>query len=477
VKTSDQILKKFFGFEGFRGTQKSIISRTLQKKHSLVIMPTGSGKSLTYQIPSLIFKNLTIVISPLIALMKDQVDVLRRRQIDAAYINSSLDRTQREKRYKEVAGGHYKLLYVTPERFRKPAFLEVLKKRKIDLLAVDEAHCISEWGHDFRPDYTRLKEFRKLIGEPATIALTATATPDVQRDIIRQLGLKNTEVQIFHEGIERPNLYVGCINLWGEDEKLARILQIIEDHPGNGIIYFVLIKDLNRMAERLHQKKISLLRYHGDLNTTERKKIQNKFMRGEKNLVLATNAFGMGIDKENIRFVIHAQIPASLEAYYQEIGRAGRDGKPALCTLLYDEQDLNIQMEFIGWNNPSADYYDRLYRLLYAKIDQVNAEGIEFVRENLSYKNRSDFRLETALGMLDRYGVTTGNIDSKDLQLIKTLPLQLSSEEYRIKKQKLEQEKLYQMVLYTKETVCRKAFIHRYFGLSYQTPCGACDLE
>jgi len=477
VQTADQVLKKFFGFEGFRSTQKSIISRTLEKKHSLVIMPTGSGKSLTYQIPSLIFKNLTIVISPLIALMKDQVDVLRRRGIDAAFINSSLDRVQREKRYREVAGGRYKLLYVTPERFRKPVFLEILKKRKIDLLAVDEAHCISEWGHDFRPDYSRLKEFRELIGEPATIALTATATPDVQEDIIRQLGLKNSDVQIFHEGIERPNLYLACSQPWGEDEKLAHILQILKDHPGNGIIYFVLIKDLNRLAERLYQKKISFMRYHGDLNAAERKKVQDRFMRGENNLVLATNAFGMGIDKENIRFVIHSQIPASLEAYYQEIGRAGRDGKPAFCTLLYDEQDLNIQLEFINWNNPSADYYDRLYRLLYSRIEQVNAEGIEFVRENLSFKNRSDFRLETALGMLDRYGVTEGNLDSKNLQLIETLPLQLSSENYRIKKQKREQEKLYQMVLYTKETVCRKAFIHRYFGLSFQTPCGACDLE
>jgi ATP-dependent DNA helicase RecQ len=477
MKNYHEILKKHFGFESFRGIQEEIIQRTLAEEHSLVIMPTGSGKSLTYQIPALLSENLTVVISPLISLMKDQVDGLREKSIDAIYINSSLDRKERELRYKGIGDGKYKLLYVTPERFRKQDFVQILKKRKISLLAVDEAHCISEWGHDFRPDYTRLKEFRQLMSEPATIALTATATPRVQKDIIQQLGLTSSEVKVFHEGIERENLFLECHDVWGEEEKLNHILRIREQNPGNGIIYFVLIKDLNKMAELLYKKKIQFLKYHGDLSADERKKVQDRFMGGENNLVLATNAFGMGIDKENIRYVIHAQIPASLEAYYQEIGRAGRDGEHSECSLLYDEQDLNIQLQFIQWNNPAAGYYDRLYRLLTDQIERANAEGIDFLREQMSFKNRSDFRLETALGMFDRYGLTEGVLESRNLTMVTELPEELSSEEDRNRKLKMEQEKLYQMVLYTKEETCRKAFIHRYFGLDYQETCGVCDLD
>ena len=477
MKNYQTILKNFFGFDAFRGLQEEIIQRTLKNQHSLVIMPTGSGKSLTYQIPALNFDGLTVVISPLIALMKDQVDGLQKKSIDAAYINSSLNKEEREKRYKLVAEGHYRLLYVTPERFRKSEFVEILKKRTISLLAVDEAHCISEWGHDFRPDYTRLKEFRNLMSNPTTIALTATATPRVQDDIVIQLGLTRKEVKIFHEGIERENLFLECHEVWGEEEKLNHILEIIQQNPGNGIVYFVLIKDLNRMAELLRKKKVRYLKYHGDLGGEERKKIQDRFMGGENNLVLATNAFGMGIDKENIRYVTHAQIPSSLESYYQEIGRAGRDGRHSVCTLLYDEQDLNIQLQFIEWNNPSAGYYDRLYRLITDQSERVNAEGIEFVREQMTYKNRNDFRLETALGMLDRFGVTEGDLDSKNLTIISELSEELSSQESRDIKLKMEQKKLYQMVLYTKEETCRKAFIHRYFGLEYQEKCGVCDLD
>ena len=472
-----KILQEKFGFASFRGKQEEIIKRTLDGNHSLVIMPTGSGKSLTYQIPALLLTDLTIVISPLIALMKDQVDALRRQKIDTTFINSSLQKKEREQRYKKVQNGKYKLLYVTPERFRKREFIEILEKRKISLLAVDEAHCISEWGHDFRPDYTRIQEFRNLMHAPPTIALTATATPEVQEDIIHQLGLRKGDVHIFHEGIERPNLFLEVFNLWGDDEKLNHIRKIVADNPGSGIIYFVLIRDLHNMSKKMQKIGIEHLIYHGDLISDQRKKIQDQFMRGEKSLVLATNAFGMGIDKENIRFVIHAQIPQTLEAYYQEIGRAGRDGKPAICSLLYDEQDLNIQLEFLRWNNPEAGFYDRLDRILMSDLERVNGEGIEFLREQLTFKNRHDFRLETALGILDRYGVTEGEIEKKSLKLISDLPEKLQDQTILEEKKKNEQKKLYQMVLYTKAEKCRKKFIHEYFGLKSEDTCHACDLE
>jgi ATP-dependent DNA helicase RecQ len=376
-----------------------------------------------------------------------------------------------------VADGRYKLLYVAPERFRKPEFIKVLSERNICLLAIDEAHCISQWGHDFRPDYTRLKEFRRLMGNPLTIALTATATPEVQEDIITQLDFQKSQIEVFHEGIDRPNLYLVCKQLWGEDEKLAFILEYMRNHSLPGIVYFSLIKDLQSMSERLRKKKINHEVYHGDLETGKRKQIQSRYMNGETDLILATNAFGMGVDKENIRFVIHAQVPGSLEAYYQEIGRAGRDGKKSDCILLYDEQDLNIQLEFIKWNNPSAEFYYRAHRLILAELDRINGEGIEYFKEQLTFKNKRDYRAETVLSIFDRYGVTEGNIEEKNLELVSEIPNRLSDQNYLDSKLKNEQNKLYQMVLYAKLESCRKAFIHQYFGLSHADHCQACDNE
>jgi ATP-dependent DNA helicase RecQ len=296
---------------------------------------------------------------------------------------------------------------------------------------------------------------------------------------VEQLGLKQSEVRIFHEGIERPNLHLEVRPVWGESEKIEQIREVLSMNTegGCGIIYFVLIKDLNQMGDLLRRQGIKHLRYHGDLTQEQRRHVQETFMSGNDKIVLATNAFGMGIDKENIRFVIHTQIPSSLEAYYQEIGRAGRDGKDSVCTLLYDEQDLNIQLEFHKWNNPSAGYYHRLYQLLQSDIQRCNAEGVDYLRENLTYKDRRDFRLETALGMLDRFGITEGSVEERSLKLIADLPPHLESEEFLEQKKKNEQKKLYELVMYTKERNCRKAFIHNYFGLSFEAPCGSCDLD
>ncbi len=475
MPTIHEVLRKHFGHADFRGQQEAIIRHVLAGGHALVIMPTGMGKSLCYQIPALLPGGFVLVLSPLIALMKDQVDALVAKGIEAAYLNSSLSRSEREARQAAIAAGAYRLLYVTPERFRKPEFVELIRRRRLSLLAVDEAHCISQWGHDFRPDYSRVGEIRRLLGNPTTLALTATATPDVQDDIITQLGLTRGQIKLFHEGIARPNLHLAVHQVWGQEEKLQNLLALLQRLPGNGICYFALIKTLQEFGERLRARGLAALHYHGDLDSLERKRVQNKFMQGENQLVLATNAFGMGIDKDNIRFVVHAEVPGSLEAYYQEIGRAGRDGDRSDCLLLYDEQDLLIQMDFLNWNNPGAAFYHRLYHFLLADAEQVNACGLEGLKEKLHFKNKHDFRLETALGMLERYGVTTGSLEGKDLAVIAELPEELTDQKELDRKLKREQRRLYALVQYARHPGCRKAFIHEYFGLSHAGTCGACD--
>jgi ATP-dependent DNA helicase RecQ len=402
--------------------------------------------------------------------MKDQVDTLQRRGINATFINSSLTKTEREARYRSIAKGHHSLLYVTPERFRKQEFQDIIAQRNVVLLAVDEAHCISEWGHDFRPDYTRVNEFRRLLKNPVTIALTATATPEVQQDIIRQLGLTPNEVQLFHEGIDRPNLELRVEDVWDADEKQSSMERVFSrwlspGSTGSGIVYFTLIRTLEEFSERLEAAEVDHVCYHGDLNRRDRQRIQDNFMRGRSRLVLATNAFGMGVDKEEIRFVIHADVPGSMESYYQEIGRAGRDGRPSECVLLYDQRDLNTQIEFIRWSNPDAEFYQRAYHHLVHDGEQIRAFGIDWLRERLCDRQRHDRRIETVLSMLQRSGVIEDENDLTSMVVQSELPETFCDEAARAAKLLSDQKKLYALVQYVQAADNRQQFINRYFGV------------
>ncbi len=339
-------LRRFWQFQNFRHGQEEVIKAVLEHHDTLVVMPTGAGKSLCYQLPAIMLPGLTLVVSPLIALMKDQVEALTARGISAAYINSSLTPAQNAYTMHHVRQGKIRILYVAPERFPSEEFGEMLKTIPIALFAIDEAHCVSQWGHDFRPDYMNLKRFiAALPRRPTVLACTATATPEVQDDVVTRLGLKTP--QVFVRGFDRPNLTFLAARGLDEYDREKLLVHAVSSLQGAGIVYAGTRKRTEELAVLLQDYDIAASVYHAGMKPEERKSVQDAFMADRIRVMVATVAFGMGIDKKDIRFVLHAHMPSSLESYYQEAGRAGRDGRPALCMLLHAYKDRRLHEYFI----------------------------------------------------------------------------------------------------------------------------------
>ncbi|HFU5892961.1 TPA: DNA helicase RecQ [Enterococcus faecium] len=368
----NDLLKQYFGYDEFRPGQKEIIQKVIDQENVLGIMPTGSGKSICYQLPALLLDGLTVVVSPLISLMKDQVDAANQLGIPATFINSSLDGYETARRFQEIDRQQYRLLYIAPERFIMPDFIQAMKRWNVRMIAIDEAHCISQWGHDFRPSYLQMaNQLDQLPNRPVIVALTATATVQVAADIKRLLKIpENNHIQT---GFERENLRFQVIKDQKKEQYLIEYLKINKNQ--SGIIYAATRKEVDRLYHLLKKFDFSVGRYHGGLNENERTEMQEAFLYDRLQLIVATNAFGMGINKSNVRFVIHYQIPGSLEAYYQEAGRAGRDGLSSEAILLFSPQDIQVQKFFIQQSQREEGQKQKEYEKLKAMTEYVYIES------------------------------------------------------------------------------------------------------
>lgn len=419
-----------FGLTSFRPGQREVISAIVAGHDCMCVMPTGGGKSLCYQLPAVIRPGLTIVVSPLIALMKDQVDALGQKGIPAALINSTLSLAEQTQRLQDVAAGKYQLVYVAPERLRSNRFLEAIRATPIQLLAIDEAHCISQWGHDFRPDYARLGQFRQWLGDVQTVALTATATPRVREDIVQVLRLQRPKQ--FMSGFARPNLDLGVVQRQSDREKDEQLEQFLKREPGSGIIYAATRKRCDSLVEMIQEKlKLPVGAYHAGMVPDQRRAIQERFMRNELRIIVATNAFGMGIDKPDLRFVVHYNMPGSLEAYYQEAGRAGRDGRQSQCVLLYSFQDRYIQEFFIDNNYPPREVIESVYDFLCGRTEDPIELTHEEIRDALGLSVSaeaigSSLQIIARTGVIERLetggGLAMIRIDSELPTLVDLLP-------------------------------------------------------